>query len=177
LSISGNLIKQLRLEAGLTQKQLAKLVGVSQAHIAKIEQAKVDPRLSTVNKIMEVLRAGREKQCKDVMTEAVIFARPNESVLEASETMVKKAVSQLPILDKGRVVGTITEENIVRNLKSSLSGARVTEIMDPPLPVVPEATLLDQVRGLLENSAGVLISRGRTIVGIITRSDLLKTIR
>jgi len=177
LSISGNLIKQLRLEAGLTQKQLAQLAGVSQAHIAKIEQAKVDPRLSTVNKIMEVLRAGREKQCKDVMTEAVIFAGPSESVLKASETMVKKGVSQLPILDKGRVVGTITEENIVRNLKSDLSGARVTEIMGPPLPVVPEVTLLDQVLGLLENSSGVLISRGRTIVGIITRSDLLKTIR
>jgi predicted transcriptional regulator len=177
LWISGNLIKQLRLEAGLTQKQLAKLAGVSQAHIAKIEQAKVDPRLSTVNKIMEVLHARREKQCKDVMTEAVIFARPSESVLKASETMVKKGVSQLPILDKGRVVGTITEENIVRNLKSDLSGARVTEIMGPPLPVVPEVTLLDQVLGLLENSAGVLISRGRTVVGIITRSDLLKTIR
>ena len=177
MSISGNLIKQLRLEAGLTQKQLAQLAGVSQAHIAKIEQAKVDPRLSTVNKIMEVLRAGREKQCKDVMTEAVIFAGPSESVLKASETMVKKGVSQLPILDKGRVVGTITEENIVRNLKSDLSGARVTEIMGPPLPVVPEVTLLDQVLGLLENSAGVLISRGRTVVGIITRSDLLKTIR
>jgi predicted transcriptional regulator len=177
LSLSGNLIKQLRLEAGLTQKQLAKLAGVSQAHIAKIEQAKVDPRLSTVNKIMEVLRAGREKQCKDVMTETVIFAGPSESVLRASETMVKKGVSQLPILDKGRVVGTITEENIVRNLKSDLSGARVTEIMGPPLPVVPEVTLLDQVLGLLENSAGVLISRRRTVVGIITRSDLLKTIR
>jgi len=177
LSISGNLIKRLRLEAGLTQKQLAELVGVSQAHIAKIEQAKVDPRLSTVNKIMGILRAGKEKQCKDVMTEAVIFARPSESVLEASEVMVKKAVSQMPILDKDRIVGTITEENIVRNLKSNLSGVQVTEIMGPPLPVVPEETLLDQVRGLLEKNAGVLISRGRTIVGIVTRSDLLKTIR
>lgn len=177
MSITGNLIKQLRHGAGLTQKQLAELVGVSQAHIAKIEQAKVDPRLSTVNKIMEALRAGGEKQCKDVMTEAVIFARPSDSVSEVSETMVKKAVSQLPILDKGKVVGTITEENIVRNLKSSLSGVRVTEIMGPPLPVVPETSLLDQVRGLLESSAGVLICRGRTVVGIITRSDLLKTIR
>jgi len=40
LSISGNLIKHFRLEAGLTQKQLAQLVGVSQAHIAKIEKGK-----------------------------------------------------------------------------------------------------------------------------------------
>ena len=177
MSISGSLIKQLRLEAGLTQKQLAELVGISQAHVAKIEKARVDPRLSTVNKIMEVLRAGKEKQCKDVMTGVVIFAKSNESVLKASDVMVKNAVSQLPVLDKGRVVGTITEENIIRNLKANLSEAQVTEIMGPPLPVVPEETLLDHVRGLLEKNAGVLVGRGRMIVGIVTRSDLLKTIR
>ncbi|MEM2355857.1 MAG: helix-turn-helix domain-containing protein, partial [Candidatus Bathyarchaeia archaeon] len=45
--ITGSTIKKLRLEAKLTQKKLAELVGVSQAHIAKIEQGRVDPRLST----------------------------------------------------------------------------------------------------------------------------------
>ena len=53
--IKGSILRKMRLEAGLTQSQLAKLVGVSQAHIAKIEGEKVDPRLSTVNKILEVL--------------------------------------------------------------------------------------------------------------------------
>ncbi len=176
MSISRNLIKHLRLEAGLTQKQLAQIVGVSQAHIAKIEKGKVDPRLSTVNRILEALRAGEEKRCRDVMTKVVIFARPNESVLEASEVMLKNAVSQLPVLHKNQIIGTITEENIIRNLKSNLANEQVANVMDPPLPVVAEETALDQARGLLEKNAGLLVKRGKTTVGIITRSDLLRTI-
>lgn len=49
------MIKKMRIEAGLTQNELARMIGVSQAHIAKIENEKVDPRLSTINKILQVL--------------------------------------------------------------------------------------------------------------------------
>ena len=41
MAITRIMLKRLRIEAGLTQKALAELVGVSQAHIAKIEQGKV----------------------------------------------------------------------------------------------------------------------------------------
>jgi predicted transcriptional regulator len=166
----------LRTEAGLTQKRLAELAGVSQAHIAKIEQGKVDPRLSTVNRILRVLGAWRDRKCKDVMTKGVLFAKPDESVLKVSEIMVKNAISQLPVLDEGKVVGTITEESIIRNLRSNLADEKVRNVMDPPLPAVPEEMMLDPVRAVLEKSAGVLVKRGREVVGIITRSDLLKTI-
>jgi len=176
LAITGGLIRKLRAEAGLTQKELAKLAGVSQAHVAKIEQEKVDPRLSTVNRILRVLQAGKERKCKDVMTKGVIFARPNESILKISEAMVKNAVSQLPVLDGSRVVGTITEESIIRNLKSDLATEKVRNVMDPALPAVSEETSIEAVRTLLEVSAGVLVMKGREVVGIITRSDLLKTI-
>lgn len=175
-AISGGLIKRLRVEAGLTQKRLAEVVGVSQAHIAKIEQGKVDPRLSTVNRILKVLEVGKERHCGDIMTKGVLFARPNESVLKVSEVMVKSAVSQLPVLDKGRIVGTITEESIIRNLRSNLADEKVRNVMDPPLPAASEGSSLDVVRRMLEKSAGVLVMRGREVVGIITRSDLLKTI-
>ena len=177
MAVTSASIKKLRADAGLTQKKLAELVGVSQAHIAKIEQGRVDPRLSTVNRILAVLRVGREGRAEDIMTKGVLFARPRESVLKASEVMVKNAVSQLPVLDRGNVVGTITEENIVRNLKTDLSNELVKNVMDPPLPVVSKETGLAVVRPLLENSAGVLITKGQEVVGIVTRSDLLKTLK
>jgi predicted transcriptional regulator len=172
--VTGSFIRKLRTDADLTQKGLAELAGVSQAHIAKIEQGKVDPRLSTVNKILRVLAAGRERRSKDVMTKGVIFARPNESILYVSEVMVKNAVSQLPVLDKSRVVGTITEESIIRNLKSNLAEEKVRNVMGLPLPTVSEDTNVDSVRSFLEKSPGVLVTNSREVVGIITRSDLLK---
>ena len=175
-AISGGLIKRLRVEAGLTQKRLAEIVGVSQAHIAKIEQGKVDPRLSTVNRILKALKVGKEMRCGDIMTKGVLFARPNESVLKASEVMVKNAISQLPVSDRGRVIGTITEESIIRNLRSNLADEKVRNVMDPPLPAVQEGSGLDAVRAVLEKSAGVLVMKGGEVIGVITRSDLLKTI-
>ncbi|MGB9684155.1 MAG: CBS domain-containing protein [Candidatus Bathyarchaeales archaeon] len=174
--ITGSTIRKLRLEAKLTQKKLAELVGVSQAHIAKIEQGKVDPRLSTVNKILRVLTESKEKRCKDMMTRGVIFAKPDDSVLKVSEIMVRHAISQMPVLNKGKVVGTITEESIIRKLSSNIAEEKVERVMDPPLPMVSEDTSISAIRPLLERRQGVLVAKGKRIVGIMTRSDLLKTI-
>jgi len=176
LAITSTSIKKLRIEAGLTQKKLAELAGVSQAHIAKIEQRKVDPRLSTINKILEVLTEGKRRKCKDVMTEGVLFAKPNNSILKVSEVMVRRAISQMPVLNGGRVVGTITEEGIIRNLSADIAEEKVKNIMGPPLPMVSEETPIDTIRPLLERRPGVLVTRSKEIVGIITRSDLLKII-
>ncbi|MEM2688695.1 MAG: CBS domain-containing protein [Candidatus Bathyarchaeia archaeon] len=174
--ITGATIKKLRLEAKLTQKKLAELVGVSQAHIAKIEQGKVDPRLSTVNKILRVLTESREKKCKDIMTRGVIFAKPGDSVLKVSEIMVRHAISQVPVLKSSEVIGTVTEESIIRKLGSSIAEEKVENVMDPPLPIVSEDTNISAIRSLLERRQGVLVAKGNKIIGIITRSDLLKTI-
>jgi len=43
------------LELGLTQVQLAKLAGVTQAYIAKIEAGTADPTVSILEKILETL--------------------------------------------------------------------------------------------------------------------------
>ena len=174
--ITGFTLRKLRTEAKLTQKKLAELVGVSQAHIAKIEQGKVDPRLSTVNKILKVLTESKEKRCKDIMTRGVIFAKPSDSILKVSEIMVRHAISQMPVLNGFKVVGTITEEGIIRKLGSNIAEEKVENIMDPPLPTVSEDTSISAIRPLLERRQGVLVAKGRKIVGIITRSDLLKTI-
>jgi predicted transcriptional regulator len=174
--ITGPLLRKMRLEAKLTQKRLAELVGVSQAHIAKIEKGKVDPRLSTVNKILEVLAENREKKCRDIMTRGVIFARPRDSVLKVSEMMVRHAISQLPVINGSKVVGTVTEEDIIRKLGSNIAEEKVENIMGPPLPVVSEDTSVSAIRPILERRPGVLVVRGRKIVGIVTRSDLLKII-
>ena len=137
---------------------------------------RVDPRLSTVNKILEVLTSGEKRKCKEIMTENVIFASPNDRVLEVSKIMMKHAISQLPVIENGIVIGTVTEESIIRNLSSTVAERKVEEIMEPPLPMIPENASINVAKSLLEESPAVLVVKKGKVKGIITRSDLLKIV-
>ena len=110
------------------------------------------------------------------MTKGVLFARPNDSIMKISDIMIHNAISQIPIIDRNEVLGTITEETIIRNLRSNLAEEEAKKVMDKPLPTVYEETSIDAIRPILEERQGVLVTRGKEVVGIITRSDLLKTI-
>jgi predicted transcriptional regulator len=48
--------------------------------------------------------------------------------------------------------------------------------MTSPLPIVEEDTDIEEVRTLLKKNQGVLITKSGKIIGIITRSDLLKAL-
>ena len=174
--VTESTIKRLRNRAELTQRELAELAGVSQAHISKIERGSVDPRLSTVNKILQVLTSGKGKKCKDIMSKKVITARPDDRVIKVSDLMMQHAISQVPVMDGDKCVGAITEESIIRNLSSTIAEERVREIMQSPLPSVPEDTDISLIKPLLEHHPGLLAIRRGEIVGILTRSDLLKVV-
>lgn len=174
--ITGLMLKRLRLEAGLTQREVAELVGVSQAHIAKIEGGRVDARMSTVNRILKVLTEGEVKTCGEVMSKQVISVRSTDKIMKVSELMIEHAISQLPVIENRRLIGTVTEESIIRNLSSTIADEKVEKVMQPPLPSVSEETSISMIKPLLEDHAGVLVLKEGDIVGIITRSDLLKIV-
>lgn len=48
--------------------------------------------------------------------------------------------------------------------------------MQAPLPAVPEDTNISMIKPFLEDHPSVLIVRKGEIVGMITRSDLLKVV-
>jgi transcriptional regulator with XRE-family HTH domain len=49
-------IKKLRERRGWTQEQLAEAAGVGRSHLARLETAKQDPTLATLEKIARALR-------------------------------------------------------------------------------------------------------------------------
>ena len=177
-------IKRLRKKVGLTQTELAKLAGVSQSLIARIEKGTVDPRLSTLRRILEAIklvemRAKKAKSARDVMYSPVITIKSNEKVKKAIELMEKYAISQLPVVnDNGVPVGSITESTVLKKLLSGdpekIFQLKVEEIMEESFPTITPSTNIKDIQQLiLKKYPAVLVMEKGKIVGIITKIDLI----
>jgi len=166
-------IKKIRTKLRLSQSELAHRAGVTQAHIAKIETGKVDPRFSTVKKIFDCLEKEEKVSCEQYMTPAIVSAKADQKIPEIIKMMRQKGISQVPVFKGSRVVGIITEEDILKS-SHDLRNTKVKEIMEESPPSVSKYTSIDTVKSLLlEFPAVIVMDAGKTI-GIITKSNMLK---
>jgi predicted transcriptional regulator len=175
--ITGELLKKMREEIGMTQERLAESVGISQAHVAKIENEKVNPRLSTVNKIMSVLKSNSMLKCDQFQTKKVIYVNSKDSVNHAAKLMKGNDISQLPVIDKGICVGSLSDKTIVRNLDRISKTTKIMELMEEPFPTINCGEEIEVVKTLLEYHPAILIMDRGKIVGILTKSDLLDLLK
>ncbi len=172
--ISGRYIKELREKLGISQTELAERAGVTQAHIAKIESEKVDARLSTINKILMVLESNQsEAKCKNLMARRMIFISPTDKVSKAIQAMRRHNIDQIPVIEKNKVVGSIRDTTVIRNLEKNISEKRVRDIMEEPFPIISSEDGTEVAKSLLDFHQAVLVTEKGKLAGIITKSNLL----
>jgi predicted transcriptional regulator len=173
-------IGRLRKQLSLTQKELASLSGVSQSLIAKIESGKIDPAYSKVMQILAALESRQNKGRKtagEIMTSGIISVCPSDAIEKAVSLLRAKDISQLPVFDSGKCVGSLSDSLIVDLMASrggSLKVVKVGDVMAESFPVVPASSFVDVVAGLLRYYRAVLVEKHGKISGIITKADLLK---
>ena len=173
-------IESIRKKLGLTQRQLAELSGVSQSLISKIEKGRVSPSFEAVKKIFDALekvRAERsgEPRAKDICTRNVISVSVDDAVAKAVELMRRHDISQMPVFDGEKPVGSISESTIAKKLdKIKTLDVRVKDIMDECFPTVPEDASLTAIRGILLEYPAVLVQKNGVVTGIVTKADILK---
>jgi len=102
---------------------------------------------------------------------------PEASADEAISLMRSAGISQLPVIQDGKSVGSIQEVTLARLLHDNADPARVTiaEIMARPLPVLDVSVNLDEAyRLLLSGNTGVLATSQDKVIDIVTRIDLVE---
>lgn len=173
-------IKLLRKKFNLTQTQLAKLSGVSQSLIAKIEADRIDPTYTKTQKIFDVLRnfgVKKEKRAADIMSTSIIRTDPHEQVIQAVKKMKKHQISQMPVYQDDTIVGIISESTILDGISQTpekLNSLRVGDLMESVPPTVPQEAPASALLDLLKYYSILLVGSRGKIVGIITKADLLE---
>jgi cystathionine beta-synthase len=107
----------------------------------------------------------------------VVTISPDATAAQATELMQTAGISQLPVLQDGKNVGSIQEVTLARVLHDNkdLRHVIVGEVMARPLPQLDVGTDLDEVyRLLLSGNTGVLAIEDGKVLGIVTRIDLIQ---
>jgi acetoin utilization protein AcuB len=71
--------------------------------------------------------APEELRVREIMTWGVITVRPGSDVREAAYLMRERKIGALPVVDGGRLVGILTEDDVLRAVQEFLRG-RVTTV-------------------------------------------------
>ena len=172
-------IETRRTRLGMTQSQLASLAEISRSSLTKIEQAyrelrqgqgsRYTPNYDDAKRIFEVLETEEAKLRNGIMSERlakiahspVAHVSPSDKVGKAKSLMKKFDYSQLPVMEGGMCVGSVTDGSIVnaierlRSLEKTYQSS-VGSIMGEPIPIVGEDTLLASVLPLLKGQKAVL---------------------
>lgn len=114
---------------------------------------------------------------KDVMNKKVVIAKPDITLREASVIMNKFHIGSLVIVEKNKIVGIITERNILIAVAEGRDPDLVTaeEIMSKKvITIEPDKRVEDAVKLMMEHKIKKLpvVAEGK-LVGIITASDII----
>jgi acetoin utilization protein AcuB len=125
------------------------------------------------------------------MTRNPITIEKDATIIEAIHLMKEKKIRRIPVMDKGIIVGIVTEKMILDFKPSKatsldtwevhyiLSKTPVTEAMNPkPYKVAPDTDLIDAVRLLHDRKLnGVLVVDEKdNLVGILTMTNALEAL-
>jgi CBS domain-containing protein len=138
----------------------------------------------------------------DVMSRNVISVSRDTTIATAIRLMLDNQISGLPVIDAGKLVGILTEGDLLRRSETGTErhrprwleilmgpgrlageyvrthGRKVEEIMTRQLVSVAPDTPLDEVVALMERRRikRVPVLDGDTPIGIVSRADLLRAL-
>ena len=111
---------------------------------------------------------------KEIMTTSVISVPEDATIEDAARLLARYRISGLPVVNAdGALVGLVTEYDLI-----SKPGQAVADIMSRSVISVSPETDMEEVSHLLTNRRirRVPVLQGDQLVGIVSRSDLIKQI-
>ncbi len=128
-------------------------------------------------------------EVQDWMRENPVTIAPDATLAAAQELMSEHEVRRLPVVERGELIGIITNSDILRQIPSTadesdddtrllLTQRTVREVMTySPMTINPSATIQEAAERMLEYQvSGLPVVRNGKVVGIITESDIFRLV-
>ncbi len=117
-----------------------------------------------------------------VMSSPVVTLDKDQPLANAIDLMQRNEISRLVVLQEGKIVGVITEEDIARELGSSAAyrlppgRMNVSNVMTQnPISVAPDVIAKRAAEIMLDHDVGGLpVVEGEYLAGIVTKLDFAK---
>ncbi len=122
------------------------------------------------------------------MTRPVLFVAPDMPVQDALAQMRKERVSRYPVLKKGKLVGIVSDDDLLNAAPSDatslsvwevnylLSKITVERVMTKEVITVTEDAPLEEAALIMADQriGGIPVVRGEDVVGMITQTDIFR---
>lgn len=126
---------------------------------------------------------------RDAMTAHPITISPQMTLPEIDRIFREHRIRRAPVMDNGRLVGIISDHDLMANLPSpatTLSRWEINSLLDkllardfmihPVYVIAPDCPLEEVARVMNEKKFGAMpVMEGDQLVGIVTESDIFRT--
>jgi cystathionine beta-synthase len=106
---------------------------------------------------------------------------PEDTLLTAYNRMRQADVSQLPVMDDGRLIGLVDESDLLEAVEDRRQDARfrqpVATAMTAKLNTLQANEPLDRLLPIFERDQVAIVMDGKEFLGLITRIDLINYLR
>jgi len=110
---------------------------------------------------------------------ATITVGPGDVLTTAHNRLRNAGFSQLPVMERGKLVGVVTEDTIIRFVfgKPELMNADVRDAMQTEFIRLEKDASLNNLVAMLQVQPYAAVMDGEEFLGLITRSDVLNHLR
>ncbi len=110
---------------------------------------------------------------------ATITVGPTDVLTTAHNRLRNAGISQLPVMDENRLVGVLTEDDIIRHVfgHPGLMKSPVGDAMHTAFVSVDKDMPLNTLVSILQAQPYAAVNDGDLFLGLITRSDMLNHLR
>jgi predicted transcriptional regulator len=176
-------IRRRRVALGIPLGTLARAVGRSDATLSRIERGKIRPSYELAQRIFNYLEehegiATPHLRASDLMNRQPVSIDGTAPIGEAALAMERGGFSQVPVVENGRVTGSLSENAVLRALAGPAGRrARVRDVQESAYPQVDLEFPADLLTGLLTRYPAVLVVHRGELRGIVTKTDLIRGLR